>query len=444
MNSRTLEIEAVRAKSRTTAARRLVKSVAACRRLFVIFCLASLAISGHAAQARKNAPQQQALYVCVMDPDIKSAKPGKCPKCGMRLRKAGSAAVASGTEAAAPVRRDGDADKPAQIPDTTVYDQDGKRLRFYSDLVKGKTVAINFIFTTCTTICPPLTATFRKVQQELGDRVGRDVQMISISVDPTTDVPDRLRAFSAKFHAGPGWTFVTGDKQEITLLLKALGANVGDKNDHSPMVLVGNDSVGYWTRTYGLAPADTLAKVITDAAAKSPAGGAVVKRAKTPAEAAASYFPNATLLTQDNQPVRFFDDLLKGKVVVINFMFTTCTSVCPLMTANLAKVQAYLGERIGHSINIISISVDPTVDTPAALKKYADAYKARPGWYFLTGKQDDVDLVLRKVGGFVNDKNDHTTLLMIGNVETGQWVKAFAMTKPAEIAEAIIKIAESN
>jgi protein SCO1 len=448
MNRRIPEIEVARARLRTAAAHRLIEAGAACRRLFIIFCLifclVSLVISGHAAQTRKNAPQQQALYVCVMDTDIKSAKPGKCPKCGMRLRKAGSTPAASGTEAATPARRDGDADadKPAQIPDTPVYDQDGKRLRFYSDLVKGKTVAINFIFTTCTTICPPLTATFRQVQQELGERVGRDVQLISLSVDPATDVPERLRAFSAKFHAGPGWTFITGDKQEITLLLKALGANVGDKNNHSPMVLVGNDSAAYWTRTYGLAPADTLAKVIADAAAKSPAGG--VKRAKTSAEAAASYFPNTTLLTQDNQSVRFFDDLLKGKVVVINFMFTTCTSVCPLMTANLAKVQAYLGERVGKDVNMISISVDPTVDTPAALKTYADAYKARPGWYFLTGQKSDIDLVLRKVGGFVNDKNDHTTLLMIGNVETGQWVKAFAMTKPAEIAEAIIKIAESN
>src|SRR5205085_7081034 len=140
------------------------------------------------------------------------------------------------------------ADAPTQIPDVPVYDQNGRRLRFYSDLVKGKTVAINFIFTTCTTICPPLTATFRKVQQELGDRVGGDVQLISVSVDPATDIPERLKDYSDKFHAGPGWTFVTGDRQEISLLLKALGANSGDKNNHSPMVLVGNDRAAYWTR----------------------------------------------------------------------------------------------------------------------------------------------------------------------------------------------------
>src|SRR5581483_1888186 len=260
--------------------------------------------------------------------------------------------------------------------------------RFYSDLVRGKTVAINFIFTTCTTICPPLTATFRKIQQELGDRVGSDIQLISVSVDPTTDIPERLKAYSDKFHAGPGWTFVTGDRQQITRLLKALGANTGDKNDHSPMVLVGNDRAAYWTRTYGLAPADTLVRIVTAAMAKTAGdraaqvplpqstggdkaderriekriavesrtadaapAGVGVRKARTPAEVAAAYFPNTELLTQDNKAVRFFDDLLRGKVVVINFMFTTCTSVCPPMMANLAKVQAYLGDRVGNGIN---------------------------------------------------------------------------------------------
>jgi cytochrome oxidase Cu insertion factor (SCO1/SenC/PrrC family) len=153
-----------------------------------------------------------------------------------------------------------------RIPDATVYNQNGRRLNFYTDLVKGKTVAINFIFTTCTTICPPLTATFRRVQQQLSEREGNDITLISISVDPTTDTPERLYDFAAKFKAGPGWTFVTGDKAEIDSLLRALGAAVADKNDHTPMILVGNDAVSYWTRTYGLSSPTTLVKVITEAA----------------------------------------------------------------------------------------------------------------------------------------------------------------------------------
>ncbi len=153
-----------------------------------------------------------------------------------------------------------------RIPDTAVYDQNGKRLSFYTDLIKGKTVAINFIFTTCTTICPPLTAMFRKLQQDLGERIGLEVRLISVSVDPANDTPERLHDFAAKFKAGPGWTFVTGNKAEIDALLQALGAAVGDKNDHTPMILVGNDVTGYWTRAYGLTPPATLVKVITEAA----------------------------------------------------------------------------------------------------------------------------------------------------------------------------------
>ena len=168
------------------------------------------------------------------------------------------------------------------------------------------------------------------------------------------------------------------------------------------------------------------------------------KPTKTPAEAAAAYFPNTVLLTQDNKPVHFFDDLLKGKTVMINFMFTTCTGACPAMTANLLKVQEYLGDRVGKDINMISISVDPTVDTPSALKKYATNFKAKAGWYFLTGNKADVDVVLRKLGGFVENKNEHLNLLLIGNVETGDWMKVFAMAKPAEIVDSVLKVAGSK
>jgi cytochrome oxidase Cu insertion factor (SCO1/SenC/PrrC family) len=156
-----------------------------------------------------------------------------------------------------------------RIPDATVYDQNGNRLRFYTDLVKGKTVAINFIFTTCTAICPALTSTFRRVQTELGDRAGQDVHLISVSVDPTVDVPERLKEYAAKFKAGPGWTFVTGDKAQIDSVLQALGTAVADKNDHTPMVLIGNESVGDWSREYGLSPPMRLVELLKASASKS-------------------------------------------------------------------------------------------------------------------------------------------------------------------------------
>jgi protein SCO1 len=157
-----------------------------------------------------------------------------------------------------------------QVPDTMVYDQTGKRLHFYTDLVKGKTVAINFNFTTSTTIGPPLTATFRRVQQLLGERGGRDIQLIFLTTDPTTDGPEKLQAYAAKFEAAPGWTFVTGDKDKIEILLRALGAAVTDKNDSTPMILIGNDAAGYWTRAYGLSSPSKLVEKIMDAAKRKP------------------------------------------------------------------------------------------------------------------------------------------------------------------------------
>ena len=153
------------------------------------------------------------------------------------------------------------------IPDLSLLDQQGRKIRFYSDLVKGKTVAINFIFTTCTASCPPLTATFRKVQQSAAER-GLPLQLISISVDPTVDTPERLHAFAEKFNAGPGWTFITGDKVVIDSLLNGLGAPVTNKNDHTPMIMIGNDGADYWTRAYGLSSPSQLIDQIAGAAAR--------------------------------------------------------------------------------------------------------------------------------------------------------------------------------
>ena len=148
------------------------------------------------------------------------------------------------------------------IPDLPVLTQDGNEVHFYSDLVENKVVVMNFIFTTCTTICPPLGANFGKLQQMLGDRAGKDIRLISVSVDPVTDTPERLKAWGAIFGAGPGWTLVTGGKSEVTQILKALQVFTPDYNDHSPVVLMGNAATGEWTRAYGLAPPKDMAAVL--------------------------------------------------------------------------------------------------------------------------------------------------------------------------------------
>ena len=421
-----------------------------------------------AQSSRKASSRSSVTYSCPMHAEVKSKKRGKCPKCGMNLEplKAEKVASAEAGNNVGDAQAGGSSSEAAlRVPDTTVIDQHGKRLRFYSDLVKGKTVAINFVFTTCKGVCPTLTAKFRQVQRELGERVGRDVQLISISVDPTTDVPERLSAYAEKFHAGPGWSFITGSKPEIDELLRALGAFAPEKANHPQTILIGNDATGYWTRTLGLTPAKEVAQIVTDAAktranasgeaAMNTAmvnvalpGGASPDEARNEkaslAEASESYFPNLTLFTQENKPVHFYSDLLKGKVVLINFLFTTCKGVCSPMTANLAKVQRYLGDRVGRGINMISISVDPETDTTDVLKRYAATFKAQPGWYFLTGKKENVDWVLHKLGGYTANKGEHSSVLLVGNETTGEWMKMPAMASPSEIADAAIKLAESK
>lgn len=156
------------------------------------------------------------------------------------------------------------------IPDVLVTTDSGDQVRFFSDLIQGRVVVVNFIFTTCTTICPPMGAIFSQLQSKLGDRVGREVNLISVSVDPVTDTPERLRAWGRRFDAGPGWTLVTGDKLEMDRLLKALEVFTPDYEDHSPMVLVGDEASGRWQRAYGLAPPAKLLEVLAQVRAGEP------------------------------------------------------------------------------------------------------------------------------------------------------------------------------
>jgi protein SCO1/2 len=156
------------------------------------------------------------------------------------------------------------------------------------------------------------------------------------------------------------------------------------------------------------------------------------------------YFPNTPLINQDGQPVRFFDDLIKDKVVAINFIFTTCSDSCPLETARLRQVQKLLGERVGRDVFFYSISIDPETDTPEVLKHYAEKFKIGPGWQFLTGNKDDITLLRQKLGLFIKgvddgQTKDHNLSLIIGNQSTGRWMKASAMENPYVLADRLGK-----
>jgi protein SCO1 len=152
-----------------------------------------------------------------------------------------------------------------------------------------------------------------------------------------------------------------------------------------------------------------------------------------------NYFTDVELINQNGEKMRLYSDLLKDKVIIINFFFATCQGSCLPMNRNLQKVHDALGDRVGKDVYIISISVDPTVDTPASLKEYAKKLNAKPGWYFLTGEKANVDFALRKLGGYVDSKEQHTNIFIIGNERTGLWKKAFGLAK----SDDLLKVVES-
>ena len=132
------------------------------------------------------------------------------------------------------------------IPDVTLVDQHGNPVRLYSDLMDKGVVVVNFVFTTCTTICPPMGAVFGQLGKLLEERGQSNVRLISISVDPVTDTPDKLLAWGEKFHARPNWTLLTGDKASVDKVRHAFSAYTADKSSHSSVAFIGNASKGKW------------------------------------------------------------------------------------------------------------------------------------------------------------------------------------------------------
>jgi protein SCO1 len=153
-------------------------------------------------------------------------------------------------------------------------------------------------------------------------------------------------------------------------------------------------------------------------------------------------FPNVPLLAQDGTRMLFYDDLIKGRVVTINFFFTSCTTICPRATANLRQVQEALGERLGRDVRMISITVDPGKDTPKVLHAYTTRHHTKPGWYFMTGRMQDIDRIRLHLGvnRYNNDRTDHTGMLVYGNEATKQWAATPAMADPDAIVRSVLRL----
>jgi protein SCO1/2 len=148
------------------------------------------------------------------------------------------------------------------IPDVELIDQSGTSVSLRTLLQADQPVALNFIFTTCTTICPVMTATFAQMRRELGDG-GSDLRLVSISIDPEYDRPDKLKAYSEQFRAGEGWDFLTGDSADIVQVLRSFDSYAGSKMNHQPVTLLKSPDSASWTRIDGLASGKDLANEVT-------------------------------------------------------------------------------------------------------------------------------------------------------------------------------------
>ncbi|HEY3046779.1 MAG TPA: SCO family protein [Polaromonas sp.] len=160
----------------------------------------------------------------------------------------------------------------------------------------------------------------------------------------------------------------------------------------------------------------------------------------------ANYFPNAVLDTHDGKKLRFYDDVVQGKVVAINMMYAVCTGICPGNTANLLQVQEALGQRLGKDVFMYSLTLQPELDTPQALQDYVNRYHIKPGWTFLTGRPKEMDTIRRKLGFFNDDPKidadlaSHTGMLRIGNEALDRWFMMPALSPPKQIARAILQL----
>lgn len=191
-----------------------------------------------------------------------------------------------------------------------------------------------------------------------------------------------------------------------------------------------------------MAPATLLLPGVIGAALAAPA-----KTAEPRGQFRGGYFPNCAMRTQDNRRVRFYDDCLKDKLVLVQFTYATCEGKCPLITANLVEVQRLLGDRVGRDIFMVSISLKPEHDTPQVLKEHAEMHGVGPGWTFLTGRRADVE-ALRRRFGMVDpdpvldaDPTRHTGMIRIGDVPRERWLACPGRLPAPAIVRTVLSIA---
>lgn len=162
-------------------------------------------------------------------------------------------------------------------------------------------------------------------------------------------------------------------------------------------------------------------------------------------ERARDYFTNLELINQDGETVRFFDDVLKDKVVLISFIFTNCEGACPLITFKMTQVRDGLDDYVGQPLHFVSLSIDPERDTPAALKEFAQTHDAyHEGWTFLTGKPEVIKEITSRLGQYTVEVEAHSTLMLAGNVNAAHWMKIPPQDQAPTIVEKLRPLLEES
>lgn len=165
-----------------------------------------------------------------------------------------ASAVAPAAPAATPARN--------YFSDVVLLNQDGREMRLYSDVLQGNTVVVESFFSTCSGTCPIMNATFSKLQKAFADRLGKDLFLVSITVDSERDTPERLKAYARKVGARPGWVFLTGTKENVARALHKFGLQTPAPEQHKNIFLVGNERHGLWKKVFGLAKSDEIIGIV--------------------------------------------------------------------------------------------------------------------------------------------------------------------------------------
>lgn len=160
---------------------------------------------------------------------------------------------------------------------------------------------------------------------------------------------------------------------------------------------------------------------------------------------ARAYFTDLELRAHDGRKLRFYSDVLEGRTVLINIVYTHCQDACPLITQRLNEVRALIGERFGRDVHFVTLTSDPERDSPAALRAFAAKQSADvAGWTFLTGERANVEHILKKLGQFSQTVESHSTLLIAGNVGAKRWSKIRPDAPPLAIAERLKLLADAD